>query len=65
MATPNNKKIVDIDVSYICHESIPCQHNVTVHYDDGTKETKMFSAPEISALYTKLNKEACPHFKNS
>lgn len=42
MTTPSTKIIIDIDVSNLCHESFPCQHHVTVYYDDGTKETKMF-----------------------
>lgn len=37
------KRIKSWIVQDICYETYPCKHNVVLTYEDGTKETTMFS----------------------
>ena len=59
----SEQKVVKIDTGLICLESFPCQHNVTVYYDNNTKITKRMGGKTIVEKYwSVMTNEQKRHF---
>lgn len=43
--------VIKLDVSPLCQTTMPCKHNVTFYYSDGTQENKTVRAVEIGKYY--------------
>lgn len=44
--------IKSVYVNDLCHESIPCQHHVTIVYENGQEEKKgLMKSPDIEKQY--------------
>lgn len=57
------KEIVSVIVDEQCKKTMPCQHDVTVKYADGSEKQKVKSAPYIANTYgAYLSAEAYSHF---
>jgi hypothetical protein len=46
------RTVVKINLGGVCYQTDPCQHNVSLEYDDGSKENLgLLCGPEIGPLF--------------
>jgi len=55
------KSIDSVEVSNMCYETYPCQHDVTIKYKDGTQDKSCMPSPDIEKQYGKYLPNGSTH----
>jgi hypothetical protein len=61
----NLPKLIKIEVSDVCYETYPCDHDCILHYDDGTSKDTCLSGSELieEPYWSLLSMSDQSHFK--
>jgi hypothetical protein len=57
----SEKTLTDIVVGNMCHQTLPCQHDVTLMYSDGSTKKACWFSWKIAGELTKLGKPVDGH----